>query len=124
PVAAVTTTAEIADKVVSSGLWNLSSHQSDPIPATAVSAVIDIVREEGLLDRARESGDYFMDRLRDVATRQASLSNVRGQGLRFGFDFSPPDPEHLSEAVNGFMYGCRHKGVHLTYGYGSVNFRI
>ena len=29
-VAAVITTAEIADKVVSDGLWNLSSHQSDP----------------------------------------------------------------------------------------------
>ncbi len=60
PVAAVVTTAEIADHVVSEGLWNLSSHQSDPVPAAAVGAVIDIVREENLLDRARESGEYFL----------------------------------------------------------------
>jgi 2,2-dialkylglycine decarboxylase (pyruvate) len=124
PVAAVTTTAEIADKVVSDGLWNLSSHQSDPVAAAAVSAVVDIVREEGLLDRARENGGYFMDRLRDVATRQPAITNVRGQGLMIGFDFSPADPERLAEEVNGFMYGCRQRGVHLTYGYGSVSFRI
>jgi 2,2-dialkylglycine decarboxylase (pyruvate) len=124
PVAAVTTTTEIADKVVADGLWNLSSHQSDPVPAAAVSAVIDIVQEEGLLDRARETGGYFMDRLRDLAARQPAVTNVRGQGLMIGFDFSPPEPEHLAEAVNGFMYGCRQRGVHLTYGYGSVNFRI
>ena len=70
PTAAVITTAEIADDVVSKGLWNLSSHQSDPVSAAAVSAVIDIVREEGLLDRAREGGEYFMARLRDLASRQ------------------------------------------------------
>ena len=44
PVAAVITTAEIADDVVAKGLWNLSSHQSDPVSAAAVSAVIDIVQ--------------------------------------------------------------------------------
>ena len=34
PVAAVITTAEIADDVVAKGLWNLSSHQSDPAPGS------------------------------------------------------------------------------------------
>jgi 2,2-dialkylglycine decarboxylase (pyruvate) len=124
PVAAVITTAEIADKVVRDGLWNLSSHQSDPVGAAAVSAVIDIVREENLVDRARESGDYFMDRLRDLAARQPLLTNVRGQGLMIGFDLAPADPDQGAEVANAFMYGCRRRGVHLTYGYGNVNIRI
>jgi len=123
PVAAVITTAEIADKVVADGLWNLSSHQSDPVAAAAVSAVIDIVEEEKLLDRARESGDYFMERLRELASRKPAIANVRGQGLMIGFDFSPEDPK-AAEAANRFMYSCRHHGVHLTYGYGNINFRI
>jgi 2,2-dialkylglycine decarboxylase (pyruvate) len=124
PVAAVITTAEIADKVVSLGLWSLSSHQSDPVGSAAVSAVIDIVREENLLDRARENGNYFMGRLRDLANRQPALTGVRGQGLMIGFDFSPDDAETAEEAANIFMYACRRRGVHLTYGYGGVNFRI
>jgi 2,2-dialkylglycine decarboxylase (pyruvate) len=123
PVAAVITTAEIADKVVEDGLWNLSSHQSDPVAAAAVSAVIDIVEEEKLLDRARENGEYFMERLRELASRKPAIANVRGQGLMIGFDFLPENRE-AAEAANRFMYSCRHHGVHLTYGYGDINFRI
>jgi 4-aminobutyrate aminotransferase-like enzyme len=124
PVAAVITTEEIADKVVSDGLWNLSSHQSEPVSAAAVAAVIDIVREENLLDRALESGEYFMARLRDLTTRHSAVTNVRGQGLMIGFDLVPADPDKAVEAATTFMYSCRRQGVHLTYGYGNVNFRI
>jgi 4-aminobutyrate aminotransferase-like enzyme len=124
PVAAVITTAEIADQVVSDGLWNLSSHQSDPVSAAAVSAVIDIVREEGLVERARESGDYFMGRLRELSKRQPAIARIRGQGLMIGFDLTPRNPEEAGQVVNAFMYGCRQRGVHLTYSYQNVNFRI
>ena len=124
PVAAVSTTPKIADEVTGKGLWNLSSHQSDPISAAAVSAVIDIVREENLLDRARESGGYFMDRLRELSIRQPVIANVRGQGLMIGFDLLSPDTNHTADFVNDFMFGCRQRGVHLTYGYGYVNVRI
>jgi 2,2-dialkylglycine decarboxylase (pyruvate) len=124
PVAAVVTTAEIGDEVVAKGLWNLSSHQSDPVSAMAVSAVIDIVREEGLLDRARESGEYFMAGLRDLSRRNPGIANVRGQGLMIGFDLVPGEPEKTAVVVNDFMFGCRRRGVHLTYGFGGVNFRV
>jgi hypothetical protein len=86
--------------------------------------VIDIVREENLLDRALESGNYFMARLRDLAVRQPAIANVRGQGLMIGFDLVPPTPEETAAVVNDFMFGCRMRGVHLTYGFGGVNFRI
>jgi 2,2-dialkylglycine decarboxylase (pyruvate) len=124
PVAAVITTAEIADDVVAKGLWNLSSHQSDPVPAAAVSAVIDIVQEENLLERASANGSYFMERLRDLAAREPLIVNVRGQGLMIGFDLLPEHAGHTAELVNDFMFGCRRRGVHITYGYGGVNFRI
>jgi 2,2-dialkylglycine decarboxylase (pyruvate) len=124
PVAAVITTAEIADDVVGKGLWNLSSHQSDPVSAAAVSAVIDIVQEENLLARAAENGAYFIERLRELSSRNPAIGNVRGQGLMIGFDLLPSDPGKANEIVNGFMFGCRRRGVHLTYGYGGVNFRI
>ena len=123
PAAAVITTAKIADQVVSDGLWTLSSHQSDPAAAAAVQAVIDVVREEGLVERARESGTYFMDRLRDLAARQSIIQNVRGQGLMIGFDLAV-DANEAGAAAMAFMYGCRSRGVHLTYGYGNTNIRI
>ncbi len=124
PAAAVITTAEIADEVVAKGLWSLSSHQSDPVAATAVSAVIDIVREESLLERAAESGEYFMARLRELSERQPAIANVRGQGLMIGFDLALENSDQTNLLVNDFMFGCRRRGVHLTYGFGGINFRI
>jgi 2,2-dialkylglycine decarboxylase (pyruvate) len=124
-VAAVITTPEIADKVVANGLWNLSSHQSDPVAAAAVAAVIDCVREENLLERAGATGEYFLGRLRDLATRQPAVRRVRGIGLMIGFDCVPAEcPERAAEAANAFMYACRRRGLHVTYGYGGYNIRI
>jgi 2,2-dialkylglycine decarboxylase (pyruvate) len=124
PVAAVTTTPEIADQVVRSGLWNLTSHQSDPVGAAAVAAVIDIVREQNLVDRAHEAGNYFMDQLRSLGGKHSLVGNVRGQGLMIGFDLMAEDGSPIEEMANDFMYGCRRRGVHLTFGYGSRSFRI
>jgi 4-aminobutyrate aminotransferase-like enzyme len=124
PAAAVITTPEIADEVVAKGLWNLSSHQSDPVAAAAVSAVIDIVKEEDLVLRARESGDYFRTQLQKLSAEYPVIAKVRGQGLMIGFDFAPGDSGTTGTLVNDFMFGCRRRGVHLTYGYGGVNFRI
>ncbi len=124
PVAAVSTTSEIADKVVSEGLWNLSSHQSDPVGAAATAAVIDIVREEDLLSRAAEQGAYFMAGLNELSRRCPLIGNVRGQGLMIGFDLLPQENQNPEELATDFMYCCRRKGVHLTYGYGFVNIRI
>ena len=123
PVAAVVTTAEIADNVTSKGLWNLSSHQSDPLAGAAVSAVIDIVRSEGLVDRARESGEYFLQCLRSLAGRQPAFTKIRGVGLMIGFDWSPADRDEKTGAMS-FMLNCRRRGLHLTYGYDDRNFRI
>jgi 4-aminobutyrate aminotransferase-like enzyme len=123
PAAAVITTEAIADAVVGKGLWNLSSHQSDPVAAAAVSAVIDIVGAENLVEQARQSGEYFIARLAEVSARYPALTAVRGQGLMIGFDLAA-NGEHLPDMVNAFMFGCRRRGVHLTYGYGGVNFRI
>ena len=52
------------------------------------------------------------------------VRGVRGQGLMIGFDLALSASTSVAEAVNGFMYGCRRRGVHLTYGYGNINFRI
>ncbi len=124
PAAAVITTEKIGESVASKGLWNLSSHQCDPMAAAAVNAVIDIVKEENLLERAHENGEYFMARLRERSMHCPMLANVRGQGLMIGFDLLGGYSRQATDAVNTFMFECRRRGVHLTYGYGGTNFRI
>ena len=41
-----------------------------------------------------------------------------------GFDLMVEDTSQAEEMANDFMFGCRQRGVHLTFGYGSRSFRI
>jgi 2,2-dialkylglycine decarboxylase (pyruvate) len=119
PVSGLITTVEIADRVAREGFIHLASHQSDPVAAAAVSILIDVVQEEGLVQAAAENGAYFMQCLRQLQDRHALVADVRGQGLMLGMELADPaagepgNPE-LALAMIGL---CRELGVHLTFTY-------
>lgn len=119
PVSAVITTDKIADRVAGEGFVHLASHQSDPVAAAAVSAVIDIVRDEGLVERAEESGRYFLGCLRDLQGKHSIIADVRGQGLMLGAEISNRNSENNDDYQLALLIVdlCRRKGVHLTYTY-------
>jgi acetylornithine aminotransferase len=62
PSAGVVISERINDRLIDSGFHHLSSHQNDPLTACAVSAVIEVISSEGLLESSRKNGDYFIAR--------------------------------------------------------------
>ena len=117
-VSGLITTDEIADRVTSAGFSHLASHQSDPVAAAAIAAVIDIVRSENLRDKAAENGSYLMAQLRELQRKHPVILDVRGQGLMVGVELSQEkssggDPEIASRVVAL----CERNRVHLTYSY-------
>jgi 2,2-dialkylglycine decarboxylase (pyruvate) len=125
PVSGLITRDDIADAIVSKGFGHLASHQSDPPAAAAVAAIIDIVREEGLLSAAAENGQYFLDRLRELQSRHSIVADVRGQGLMLGIELSNPDDKgQTRDLAFPVTILCRAKGVHLTYTYFEPVLRI
>src|SRR5271166_210203 len=86
PVSAVITTDVIADRIADQGWIHLASHQSDPLPAAAVAATIDIVREENLVEKAAADGLYFMDRLQQLKAKHSVIIDLRGMGLMIGME--------------------------------------
>ncbi|RJG41675.1 aspartate aminotransferase family protein [Mesorhizobium sp. DCY119] len=63
----------------------------NPVAAAAGLAVLDVIRDEELLDNAREVGDYFREGLKELSLAHASIGAVRGAGLFIGLDFIVPD---------------------------------
>ncbi len=57
----------------------------NPVSAAACLAVLDVLAEEGLIENARTTSAYLMDRLR--ALRHPLLAEVRGAGLFAGLEF-------------------------------------
>jgi 2,2-dialkylglycine decarboxylase (pyruvate) len=86
PISALITSATIERECFMRGFTHVTSHVSDPMPAAAALAVIDVVEEEHLADRARARGQYLLERLRDLQERHEQIGDVRGLGLLYGLE--------------------------------------
>lgn len=86
PLAATVTTAEIEEDVVAKGFSHNTSHVSDPLPAAAGIAVLQVVEEEALAQVAASRGSYLMAGLRELAQRHEAIGDLRGQGLLLGIE--------------------------------------
>jgi 2,2-dialkylglycine decarboxylase (pyruvate) len=126
PVSAVITNEQIANRIVNEGFGHLASHQSDPVAAAAVAAVIDVVREESLVERAAEMGGYFLTRLRELQAKHPVIGDIRGQGLMLGMEITAGSQagEEANQLALLICSLCKQKGVHFTYTYFEPVFRF
>src|SRR5919205_2665414 len=86
PLAATVTTAAIEEDCVEKGFLHVTSHVSDPLPAAAGLAVLEVIDEERLDERARERGEYLVQRLRELQEAHEQIGDVRGRGLLVGVE--------------------------------------
>jgi 2,2-dialkylglycine decarboxylase (pyruvate) len=86
PLAATITSGAIEEDCVRKGFLHVTSHVSDPLPAAAGLAVLDVIEEEGLVGQARQRGDYLLERLRELQTEHEQVGDVRGRGLLVGLE--------------------------------------
>jgi len=123
PAAAVIVSERIARALEARSFTHLSSHQNDPLAAAAVSAVIDIVEETGLVEQSRALGEYFMGELRALQEKHSMIADVRGRGLMIGIELSPPADDRGDLALKAAML-CERKGLHITFSYFEPVLRI
>lgn len=98
------------------------THEKNPVTARAALTTLEIIEEEGLVERAAELGAYAMARLQDFATNCPIIGDVRGRGLMFGVEIvsdraqktAAPD---LAEII---YYKCLDKGLSLKISQGCV----
>jgi len=86
PLGATVTSAEIEQRAIDNGFLHITTHVSDPMPAAAGLAVLDVLAEENLVARAAKLGGYLTDRLRELQERHEQIGDVRGRGLLVGLE--------------------------------------
>ena len=83
PLGAVVTTRVIAE-AFANGMEYFNTFGGNPVSAAVGLAVLDVIEEEGLRERARTSGDRFRRGFESLAERHPSIGDVRGLGLFLG----------------------------------------
>jgi 4-aminobutyrate aminotransferase-like enzyme len=79
---------------------------SSPLQAAVGMAVIDVIEDEGLIQRAAKTGDYMRDALRAMQESCAPMADVRGYGLFTALEWvsdraaRTPDPAGANVIVN------------------------
>ena len=85
PIGAVVTSPEIAESFAN-GMEFFSSFGGNPVSCAVGMAVLDVVEEEGLRERALRVGRYLTEGFNRLAERHEAIGDVRGPGLFMGVE--------------------------------------
>jgi 4-aminobutyrate aminotransferase/4-aminobutyrate aminotransferase/(S)-3-amino-2-methylpropionate transaminase len=89
PLSAVCGRAEIMDAPAPGGLGG--TYAGNPLAVAAAHAVLDVIEDERLVERALRLGDTLKARLAGLRQRISAISDVRGLGAMVAVEFAKPD---------------------------------
>jgi 2,2-dialkylglycine decarboxylase (pyruvate) len=116
PIGAVVTSAAIEAACHELGFIHVTSHVSDPLPAAAARAVLEIVREDDLPARAARAGERLGAHLAELAARHEVVGDVRGMGLLHGVELvEDRDSRRPAEALGlALTEACERRGLSIN----------
>lgn len=103
PLSAVIGRADVMDAAAPGGLGG--TYAGSPLACAAALAVMDIFDNEGLMARGRGVGARLMSGLQDIASRHATVGDVRGLGAMVAIelfkngDLHQPDADRVKRIV-------------------------
>ncbi|MCJ8011896.1 aspartate aminotransferase family protein [Paenibacillus sp. KQZ6P-2] len=108
PVAAFTTTDAIA---ASMNQPSASTFGGNPVASVTAMAVLDYIRDAGLVSRSKLLGETLQAGLLQLQQRHPSLiSEVRGCGLMIGVELSGASPEESAQLVDRVLEEMKDRG--------------
>jgi len=89
PLAALTGRAEIMDAAQPGGLGG--TYGGNPLGIAAANAVLDVIEDEDLCNRANALGSRLKQRLESIRARVPEMVDVRGPGFMIAAEFNKAD---------------------------------
>jgi len=95
------------------------THEKSSIGCAAALATLEVIENEGLLDKSRALGARALQRLREMQRRHPLVADTRGIGLLLGIELGRDGRPALQEAEQ-VMYRCLARGLSFKIGQGNV----
>ena len=116
PLAGVITTDQIEKTVHDKGFTYYTSHVSDPLPAHVGLAVLKVIKDDQLIERAQTMGAYLFKKLNNLQQKYEVIGDVRGEGLLIGVELvkERKNREPYHELGKITTERCYHKGLSMN----------
>lgn len=98
------------------------THEKNPVTARAALTTLQIIEDEGLVERSATLGAYALERLQTFAQGSPFVGDVRGRGLMFGVEIVE-DRDTRSEGrerAERIYYRCLEAGLSFKISAGCV----
>jgi 4-aminobutyrate aminotransferase len=100
------------------------THEKSSVGCAAALATLDVIEDEGLLERSRTLGAQALERLQALARKHPLVGAVRGIGMLFGVelvrDGPTAGPQPARREAEQVMYECLARGLSFKVGQGNV----
>ena len=106
------------------GAWAIGhyTHEKNPVTTRAALTTLEIIEEEGLVNRAAELGAHALERLYEMMDQHPIVGDVRGRGLLLGVELvtDRASREPAKEAAEEVFYRCLERGLSFKITMGNV----
>ena len=83
-----------------------------PVITAAALETLKVLTEEGIVEKAAETGEYFKSRLTALKERHTAIVDVRGKGLMIGMELDMPGSPLVAACMErGFLVNCIQENV-------------
>jgi len=98
------------------------THEKNPVTARAALTTIQIIEDEGLVERSAELGAYALNRLKEFAPKSPFVGDVRGRGLMFGVEIVDDRATRAEgrDRAERIYYRCLEAGLSFKISAGCV----
>jgi 4-aminobutyrate aminotransferase len=98
------------------------THEKNPVACAAGLATLQVIEEENLVARARQVGEYALQKLGEMAARHSLIGEVRGLGLLLGIELvrDAATLQPASDEAEKIMYAALEKGLNFKITMGNI----
>ena len=112
PIAALVTTGVIA-KAFDNGMEFFSTFGGNNVSCQVGIAVLDIIQNEGLQQKAFETGEFILSELEKLKSKHGIIGDIRGSGLFWGIELVDDHitQEPAAKEVSSIINRMRDRGI-------------
>jgi acetylornithine/N-succinyldiaminopimelate aminotransferase len=84
----------------------------NPLACSAALATLKIIAEKKFLEKANETGTYFLKRLKEIARENSIVKEARGIGMFLALELNKPGSDIVIDCMKqGFLINCIQQNI-------------